>query len=85
MGFKTYKLELLRKSLKNCETFALIYSERLETVEKTQISNCRWRYANFGDTVRCDAGEIVQGQCSSGLGDDCGKNKFSGIYCCEAQ
>ena len=52
---------------------------------KTQISNCRWKYANFGDTVRCDAGEIVQGQCSSGLGDDCGKNKFSGIYCCEAQ
>ena len=52
---------------------------------KPHTSNCRWQYANYGDTVRCDAGEVVQGQCSSGAYDDCGRNKFSGIYCCKAR
>ena len=33
--------------------------------------HCHWKYANCGDSIRCDAGEVVQGQCSSGEHANC--------------
>ena len=53
----------------------------------------------YGVNLRCNPGEVVQGQCSSGAYADCSTSglhqdgsrsiyelyQYSGIYCCEAQ
>ena len=39
-----------------------------------ETKNCRWQTAGHGHTVRCNSGEVIQGQCASGGRGDCSWN-----------